>query len=174
MKGRAVLTHRLHGADQHISLYLAVIFIHGKPAIHRELVDFFVPHVIDHHLERHTTQGHEQFTLYGAWKDCMAARALSRNQPAEEPRLLWPMVIFFSLPRFGDSMVNLSSEPRSKLSLSLSSRLSPWKSGFWRIKYIKNPFEDMSLIETMGWLFNFILRQSISCFIDVYFCKSIL
>lgn len=52
-------------------------------------------------------------------------RTLSRNQPADEPLLLWPMVIFFSLPRLGASMVNLSSVPRSKLSLSLSSRLSP-------------------------------------------------
>lgn len=52
--------------------------------------------------------------------------ALSKNHPAEEPLLLWPMVIFFSLPRFGASIVNLSSEPRSKLSLSLSSRLSPF------------------------------------------------
>lgn len=52
--------------------------------------------------------------------------ALSRNHPADEPLLLWPMVIFLSLPRFGASIVNLSSDPRSKLSLSLSSRLSPF------------------------------------------------
>lgn len=53
--------------------------------------------------------------------------ALSRNHPADEPLLLCPMVIFLSFPRFGDSIVNLSSEPRSKLSLSLSSRLSPFR-----------------------------------------------
>lgn len=58
-------------------------------------------------------------------QECVAARTLSRNQPAEEPLLLWPMVIFFILPRLGDSIVNLSSDPRSKLSLSLSNRLSP-------------------------------------------------
>lgn len=53
-------------------------------------------------------------------------QTLSRNHPADEPLLLWPMVIFLSLPRLGASIVNLSSEPRSKLSLSLSSRLSPF------------------------------------------------
>ena len=49
----------------------------------------------------------------------------SANHPAEEPLLLWPMVIFLTLPKFGASMVNLSSVPFSKLFLSLSSRLSP-------------------------------------------------
>lgn len=51
----------------------------------------------------------------------------STNQPAEEPLLLWPMVIFLTWPRLGASMVNLSSVPLSKLFLSLSSRLSPLK-----------------------------------------------
>jgi len=37
----------------------------------------------------------------------------------------WPMVIFLSIPRLGESIVNLSSVPRSKLSLSLFKRLSP-------------------------------------------------
>ena len=65
---------------------------------------------------------------------CRAVHTLSRNHPAEEPLLLCPMVIFLSLPRFGASIVNLSSDPRSKLSLSLSSRLSP----FMRSKVSQN------------------------------------
>lgn len=44
------LTHRLHGSNQYISLYFAIIFIHGKPAINRELIHFFIPHIIYHHL----------------------------------------------------------------------------------------------------------------------------
>lgn len=50
---------------------------------------------------------------------------LSTNHPAEEPLLLWPMVIFLIFPKFGASIVNLSSVPLSKLFLSLSNLLSP-------------------------------------------------
>lgn len=74
---------------------------------------------------------------------------LSTNHPAEEPLLLWPMVIFLILPKLGASKVNLSSVPFSKLFLSLSSRLSPeiqqfihfisWTENNYLIAYTKNP-----------------------------------
>ncbi len=67
---------------------------------------------------RHVTQSCKQHP------SCLFL-TLSANHPAEEPLLLWPMVIFLTLPKFGASMVNLSSVPFSKLFLSLSSRLSP-------------------------------------------------
>jgi len=47
------LTHWLHRSNQHVSLYFAIAFIHGKPTINWELIDFFIPHVINHYLERH-------------------------------------------------------------------------------------------------------------------------
>ena len=86
---------------------------------------------------------------------CMCTRfklALSRNHPADEPLLLWPMVIFFSLPRFGASIVNLSSDPRSKLSLSLSSRLSPFiiNKAFWNGSQTHwNHSEDVATVITV-------------------------
>lgn len=122
-----VLTHWLHRPDQHVSLYFAVTLIHCKPAINWELVHFFIPHVINHHLERRVVHDHAfSCTTAKIVFVCRTVHTLSRNHPAEEPLLLCPMVIFLSLPRFGASIVNLSSDPRSKLSLSLSSRLSPF------------------------------------------------
>lgn len=72
-----------------------------------------------------TCRRHHHESLPSCVTLCPHVYTLSRNHPAEEPLLLCPMVIFLSLPRLGHSIVNLSSEPRSKLSLSLSSRLSP-------------------------------------------------
>lgn len=54
-----------------------------------------------------------------------AEPTLDRNQPADPPLLLWPMLIFISCPRSGASRVNLSSAPFSKLFFSLSSLRSP-------------------------------------------------
>ena len=50
---------------------------------------------------------------------------LSKNQPADDPLLLCPMVTLRIFPKLGASMVNLSSVPFSKLFLSLSKHLSP-------------------------------------------------
>lgn len=50
----------LDRSHQHIPLYFAIIFIHGKPPINRKFIYFFIPHVVNSNLDRHSVHHYER------------------------------------------------------------------------------------------------------------------
>lgn len=102
---------------------------------------------------------------------------LSTNHPAEEPLLLWPMVTFLTFPKFGASMVNLSSAPFSKLFLLLSRCLSPDDTKTNDSSFIILTHARFGkLITTDSWLIHYLCRQILQRYwwTHLHLCRLIL